>query len=290
MKTRIRVRAVKQKPTTPLPKLCTELQNLQRQREVTIKSRNMAANRLQAVIAGTLGYYSGMAEAQRKEKFTEAKQLIDQVDEGAAIDHPFVPIIKTTLIGIRAFNEMIDALSKEQVSLVKQLPPRILDWVQNPKQLGLGLPILACILGETGDLSNYPNPGKVWKRMGCAPYTFDNRTRMGSTWRFGKEGKLPASEWESFGYSPRRRSIAYRLGECLLRQNGPRKDDDGEIVKEAGPYYLRYLESRKKLKEDHPDYPDGRCHRHGMLLSTKLCLRELWNTWQAAVKWEAEGK
>ena len=50
-----------------------------------------------------------------------------------------------------------------------------------------------------------------------------------------------------------------------------------------GPYRKEYEEARAALKLLHPndpDYPDLRCHRHGMLLATKLFLANLWCVWR----------
>ena len=45
--------------------------------------------------------------------------------------------------------------------------------------------------------------------MGCAPFESDGVMRMGATWK--SKGGLSAAEWETFGYSPRRRSRGVRL-------------------------------------------------------------------------------
>jgi hypothetical protein len=152
------------------------------------------------------------------------------------------------------------------------------------------------VIGETGDLSNYANPAKVWRRLGCAPFTKDQETLMGATWRGrsnGKRGtKLHASDWEEFGYSPRRRSISYLIGEGIVKANG------------LGPYRKRYDTVKKDYPKKHPDRvkcPDckgsgegkrakcskckgagklmKRAHLHAMLLATKSLLKELWVVW-----------
>ena len=69
------------KPKVSLASLCSELQGLQRQRTVYIKSRIMVGNRLQALVAGTMGYSSGMKEAERRAVFSEAGKLIQRVVE-----------------------------------------------------------------------------------------------------------------------------------------------------------------------------------------------------------------
>lgn len=251
-----------------------ELQGLQRQRAITIKSRNMQANRLQAIVAGTMGYSSTMPEKERTKKFVEASELIKQVMEGTA-ETPMKAVIQTTMIGIDAFNVMKEALEKEMVKQAKLLP--VAQWVSQTPQRGFGNLFLAIIVGECGDLWGYENPAKVWRRMGCAPWEFEGKTLMGATWRGGKEGKLPASEWESYGYSPRRRSIAYLVGEGIVKQNG------------EGPYRKRYDATKLRIKELHPDYSDLRCHRHGMLLATKKLLLNLWWNWHGCPEggWKA---
>lgn len=268
-----------------VPAICRELQQLQRQRAVVLKSRNMQANRLQAVIAGTLGYSSSMPEKERAKKFIEATALIEAVQQGTA-DHPLGAVILATLVGIDRFNELKGELERSMVQQARLLP--MAAWVKRPEQRGFGELFLAIVIGETGDLSNYTGRdkqgiGKLWRRLGCVPWTFDGATWMGATWRSGKQGKLPASEWERFGYSPRRRSIAFLIGEGIVKQNFV-SGGAGEKGREteaalAGPYRARYDEAKAAIKAAHPDYSDLRCHRHGMLLATKLLLKNLWLEW-----------
>jgi hypothetical protein len=244
--------------------IAAELQCLQRQRAVILKSRNMQSNRLQAVVAGTLGYSASLSEKERLKKFTEASALIKSVLAGEAA-HELAEVIRVTTVGIEAFNDLKDRLEKEMTRQAKRLP--VASWVQAPDRRGFGLLFLAIVVGETGDLCRYAGPGRLWRRLGCAPWSFGGATWMGATWRGGKHGKLPAEEWEKFGYSPRRRSIAYLIGEGIVKQNGD------------GPYRRRYDESKSAFKGKHPGYSDLRCHRHGMLLATKALLRDLWRVW-----------
>lgn len=288
-------------------KTVAELQSLQRERSIVLKSRNMMANRIQAIVAGTLGYCSGMQEKDRQKKFGEASRLIKDI-AGGKETHPLQKVILTHLAGIDEFNKLKGGLEREMLRWAKLLP--VAAWVNRKEQRGFGLLFLAIVVGETGDLSNYPNPGKVWRRLGCAPWAFDGKNLMGATWRGGKEGKLPASEWESYGYSPRRRSIAYLIGEGIVKQNFLTGQGNGEVVHEtdvgvaaqtrsgtknggtgagehssgtesgvAGPYRRRYDQAKAKAHASHPDWSDLRCHRHGMLLATKMLLRDLWVQW-----------
>jgi len=279
------------KPSRGVPQLCEELQALQRQRAVYIKSRIMVSNRLQAIVAGTLGYSSGMEEKARRKVFGEAAKLIAAIEKGTETESPLCGLVLTHTAGTGEFMRSQKAIEKEMRAAAKRLP--VAGWVELPEQRGFGILFLAIVVGETGDLSGYANPAKVWRRLGCAPWTFDGQTLMGATWRGGKHGKLPAAEWESFGYSPRRRSIAFLIGEGLLKQNflhdeqrsadgrnGQSEGCSGADRTVAGPYRLRYLEARATFAEKHPDYKPLRCHRHGMLCATKRLLRELWKEWR----------
>jgi len=219
----------------PVAAISAQLVILQRKRSVILKSRNMQANRLQAIVAGTLGYSSGMPEKERRAKFVEASKVIKAIADGKPMDHPMKEVIQVTLTGINAFNNMKAGLEKEMVKFAKQLP--VAKWVQKPEQRGFGLLFLAIVIGETGDLFNYSNPGKVWRRLGCAPWEFGGKVHMGASWRMGKD-KLPAEEWSKFGYSPRRRSIAYLIGEGIVKQNTLENGGgicDAETEKKSAP-------------------------------------------------------
>jgi hypothetical protein len=291
------------KKAPAVPAVCAELQGLQRQRAVVIKSRLMQANRLEAVVAGTLGYRSGLKEAERRAKYREAAAVIRAVAKGQG-DSPLGPIIVATLDGLAAFDGLRTRLEKEMLRLAALLPAA--GWVEAPQQRGFGLLGLATVVGEAGDLAGYPEVAKLWRRMCCAPWTHAGATQMGQTWRAGRAGRLPAEEWENYGYSPRRRSIAYLIGEAIMKQNGgdgsPATDQshaadcdaaegegEGEAVpvtegaaaapRLCGPYRLRYDEAKAKAALAHPDWSKLRRHRHAMLLATKLLLKNLWLEW-----------
>jgi hypothetical protein len=273
--------------------MSAELQALQRQRAWVIKSRIMIANRLQASVAGTMGYSSGLKESERLKLYSEATKVIKGVIEGD--EHEIRSLIMTTCLAVDGFDAQQAIYEKEMLTVAKRMP--VAKWVAEPEQAGFGIMSLAVIIGETGDLNNYANPAKVWRRLGCAPYTKDDVTLMGSSWRSrgGKKTvtKLTAEDWTDFGYSPRRRSIAYVIGENIIKQNG------------EGPYRTRWLQAKIRAYETHPEWewkPCDKCkgknpakkkcmtcggigekcghaHRHGMLLATKLLLKNLWLEW-----------
>ncbi len=290
------------KEVLPRIKVVEDLHLLQRQRTVVLKSRIMQANRLQAVVAGQLGYEAKMPESERRKKFVEAGEMIQEIRNGGGNGFVFQGIVQTTLIGIQAFEDLQDQFESEMVKLAKMLP--VHKWVEAKEQSGFGTKSLAIVIGETGDLFNYANVAKVWRRMSLAPWTFNGKTLMGATWRSGKEGKLPSTEWELYGYSPRRRSLMYVIGEGLVKQNC-KKNEDKEGYSWLGPYRAEYDKAKADAIANRPEWTACSCkgtgltakktkcsecmgkgkklkraHLHGMLVATKLLLANLWAEWR----------
>lgn len=280
-------------PSVSVPDLCCQLRELQRQRVCNLKSRIMIGNRLTASVATMNGYHAGMEEADRKKRFDAAAKLIEQVKGGANSDTDSASaLILATSGAIDAFDRRVHDYDKAMEKLAKQLP--VAKWVAEPAQRGFGLLMLSEVIGECGDLNNYATVAKFWKRMGCAPYESRGKVFMPSTWRQQKPG-LSAEEWSEIGYSPRRRSVAYLIGDGLVKQNG------------SGPYRARWLEAKMRAFVTHHEWTwkpctqckgrsasngDPRCetcggigqkclhaHLHGMLLATKMLLRNLWCAW-----------
>ena len=280
------------KPTVDLPDLCRDLRELQRQRTCNLKSRIMIENRLTATVATASGYHAGMEAKERTKRLKAAGDMIRSVrSEGVTETEKHVaPLILSTLSAIDGFNLQIAAYESEMEQLAKQLP--VASWVAEPSQRGFGILTLAKIVGECGDLNNYPAPGKLWKRMGCAPFESRGQMKMPSTWR-GSKPSLSAEEWEECGYNPRRRSLAYLISDGLIKQNAD------------GPYRARYDQAKARAAEVHPEWTvcktckgtgkssrgtkcsnkcdNGKvmmhCHMHAALLCSKLLLKNLWIEW-----------
>lgn len=264
--------------------LCRSLQGIYRRRLAAQKMRIKIDNGLAAVVMQGMGYGVGKAvkeipEAERSAYRERADALIATVAwneqhsakivegrkvakpiaaEDSAVARDYGGIIKATLVGRVGFGEMERTLKDAMGELVLQLPDHILSFVHATK--GFDIDSLAKVIGEAGNLADYSNPGKLWKRFGLAPY----QGQLPSTWR--KFGGLKADDWKAVGYNPRRRSVAYIFGECMMKQN------DGE-------YRERYEEARRVAAEKHPDWKPIRSHRHGMAMATKRLLRNLWCVW-----------
>ena len=201
-------------------------------------------------------------------------------------------VVRISQISRKAWAEYEKGLVAEMVRLAGQLPVAV--WLDEPACRGISLGMLATIVGESGNLSNYPNPAKLWKRLFGAPYEKNGKTMMPSRWRLEKG--LSSEEWEEIGYSPQRHATQQQLKENIVRQNG------------EGPYRQRYDEAKARTRETHPEWwvcskcegkgKVGRkkcqnckgtgevalhAHRHAQLLAAKRFIRDLWNKWHGVL-------
>ncbi len=145
-------------------------------------------------------------------------------------------------------------LEKRMAALATQLP--VYPWVESIR--GFGAFGLAQIIGETGDLSNYANPAKVWKRMGLAVMPDGTRQR-----------KVSGADALDHGYNPTRRSLMFVIGDSLIKGN------------RDGVYRTLYLTRKEYEQETHPDLTPMAHHRRAQRYMEKRLLRDLWRAWRA---------
>lgn len=130
---------------------------------------------------------------------------------------------------------------------------------------GFGALGLAQIIGETGDLSNYPDdpnksgPACVNKRLGLAVIEGEAQGR-----HTGEKGIL-------HGFSPQRRSVAYSVGASLMQGNGA-----------DGPYKQFYDREKARQAALHPELTPIHCHRRALRHMTKELIEDLWQAWRAS--------
>lgn len=279
-----------------LDEICMELQSAERTRKWYQKSRNMVDNRLHATVAGSLGYYSTMNKRDRDRIMKEAKSIVKRVRKHEDVgDAPVsIDLIRITLISVDAFDDAVKEHEAEMVAMAKHLPAA--DLVLTPEFRGFGLLSLATLVGQCGNLSNYSNPSKIWKRLQLLPYHKDGKTLMGSTWRAKKTNGLSKEDWVEYSYAPRRRSVSYLFGDNIVKSN------------KGGPYREMYDRIKEEYARKHPDrmlcskcggtgkLKEGACqqckgkgkttmraHRHAMLLATKQLVKDIWVSWHERV-------
>ncbi len=193
-----------------LQPLFDQLTKVHRIREDFIKSRLMANNRVKAIGRNTKG-------------------ISDDINPAQYFD--------TINIAVDQFKKVEKIYEKEMLKIGKQLP--LHNWFTAIDGCGEGA--FCILLAETGNLSNYANPAKVWKRMGLAVENgVAHKNRKGN----GTEGK-------STGYSKRRRMIAHRISEAIVKQGTYYRDvylkrKQYEAERDEKGYNKLFVETRKK--------------------------------------------
>jgi len=119
---------------------------------------------------------------------------------------------------------------------------------------GIGDLSFAQIIGETGDLSIYRNPAKVWKRLGLA--VFDGRAQR-------RHKGMDQSE----GYSPERRSIVWNVGEAIVKHRGE-------------PYRSIYDERKAYEHARNPEITKMWAHNRAKRYMEKRVIRDLFRAWR----------
>lgn len=157
-------------------------------------------------------------------------------------------------------------------ALVKKLPIYGLFVEKTP---GFGDIGLAQIVGQCGDLSNYSNPAKVWKRMGLG-IVDGQRQRC-----IAGDAALAIRH----GYSPRRRSTMFVIGDSLVKCQGPYREiylarKAYEIQKaEAAGLTVKPAAQIKKAEAD-KCMSQGHIHARAQRYMEKRLLRDLWTAWK----------
>jgi hypothetical protein len=161
-------------------------------------------------------------------------------------------------------------VEKRMLQLAKSLP--VAPWVEATR--GFGLPGLAAIIGECGDLSNYAGPAKVWKRMGLAVMPDGGRQR-----------RVTGAAAIDHGYSAVRRSISWNIGACIVKSKGPlrtlydeRKAFEIDKAKAAG---LEVRPAAKIPAKRATEFmSQGHVHNRAQRFVEKRVLRDLWRAWR----------
>ena len=143
--------------------------------------------------------------------------------------------------------------------MTAQLP--VYDWVQSIR--GCSDNALASIIGESGNLDNYDNPAKLWKRMG-----------IGLVEHKGKHIRQAKSKTkalaELMGYSPKRRAILFVIGGNIIKA---RKGATG-LAAELLTYY-----EAEKAKAIAAGLTRGHAHKRAQRHMEKRFLKLLWREW-----------
>ena len=215
------------------------------------------------------------------------RQLLDCRDFGQISDPRSALFWGANLPFIKARNEIESERAVIEVrmeDIAAQFP--VAEWwisVNGRNLLGL-----AQIIGETGDLWNYANPGKLWARLGVSVEDGQAKKR-----RRGVDN----------GYNALRRSVSWRIADSLFKGQSARVDKEtGEVKREAGPYRVLYDDrkvreiekaaeeglkvapSAKIPKAKASEYRSkGHIHKRALRYMEKRLLKHLWQAWREVV-------
>lgn len=216
-----------------------------RERRVLMSAKNAVSNQLDAQERNLTG----------KGKGPKAKTKAFAVSEVArAAAYETKPRLASYLAPMQ---KDIKAMDKEIAASAAKLP--VYGWVESVR--GVGPLMLGLIVGECGDLGGYANPAKVWKRMGLAVMPDGTRQR-----------RVKGEEAIFHGYDPRRRSVAYLIGDCLIKGNRG--------------YYRKLYDDRKAMefaRLDGEKGAKGHAHMRASRYIQKRFLKHLWQAWRRTV-------
>ena len=253
----------------------------QKKRTFCIRSQNRQNNATLAYVRMFLGWSPDLPEKDQKAIRDRAQSIVDKVEKGKplsgedkVVGDACSLLILAAVESRKPLDKMRKDIEKHMEKMVKQLP--VWEWVQSVK--GFGAVGFGVVIGEAGDLSNYSNPGKLWKRMGLAP----KDGKAASTWR--RTGGLTAADWEEFGYKPSRRSEMWNRAPSLIKaQISKVLDADGEDTGEriaTGYYGQVYLDRKRYEIERNPEISRIWAHKRAQAYMEKRLLKHLWQKWR----------
>jgi len=265
-------------PTWPEdPEVIKDLREQTTSDQATIKAGIRLMNQQKAYIRRLLGWSPELSEKEMKKLVSDSEKVHKNILKGGDGDGDKLPedlqgiavMAKPFVIALQQAKEPLSRcqkrIEKEMVRLVKEASAdHVWEWMLDIK--GFGPLSLARIIGNAGALSNYANPGKLWKRFGLAPY----KGRAMATWvskvnSRDPEDKLTREEWITAGYSPKRRAVMHVIGDTMIKKSS----------------YLRDTYDARKAYEKarDPEMSDGYAHMRALRYMQKRLLRDLWRQW-----------
>lgn len=169
-------------------------------------------------------------------------------------DHPLADVALGYLMPLIATRDTLAEERKRPEKTLEKLALQLPVWAWVKPINGFGKLGLAQIVAEAGDLSNYANPGKLWKRMGLA--VIDGQAQR----------RVSGAAALDHNYAPERRSLMYCIGDSLIKKDNP--------------YRALYLERKAYEETKTPDATKMLWHRRAQRYMEKRLLRDLWRAWR----------
>lgn len=224
-----------------------------------------------------------MDEADRKKINAEVRTLIDGIRSGK-----IESVVGEAVRISDAARAPADQMRKDKEAIMEGLAELLPVWSWCESIRGIGALGLATIVAEAGDLGNYANVAKLWKRLGYAPYGDEPGTELaGSTWKreSWRPRALTKEEWIAHPFSGERYSLMFQIALWLRNAQwiGKSKTEDGK-GKPNGAYGEAYAARRARTAVVHPDWTDGHADKDALRILMKTFLRDLWVEWHRIAK------
>lgn len=212
--------------------LVARIRETHRQRVFLIKQRIRCSNALGAYIRTCLGWSPTMEQADKDALKKQAETIVTAINKALNKNLPytgegsqFVELIAMDRAAQATYLDAEETIVKRLEDLAQQLPVWS-SWAEGVH--GFGAKGLATIIGEAGNLSEYPKKGHLWKRMGVG---IIDGVRQG-----GLPSGAPAEDWKEHGYNRERRARLFGfIGTPLIKATG-------------GPYREYYLDRKAFYK------------------------------------------
>lgn len=271
--------------------LINTIRELHRRRDLLIRSRGDLERRIQSMCKMVVGFKNDDDEKGRAAAKAEADELYRAVLDGkvsTAQAESVYRLCDVLLDQRTVYTKRIGETEKMAKPYLKQSP----GWAFTEATKGFAEVGLLQVIGEAGDLANYANPGRLWKRFGLAPFA----GKAASSWR--REGGMSAEAWAAMGYSPKRRSAVFVLGDSLVKCGAgglyrkvyeERKAYECARFAAEGKPVLTAAEA-KKAKAKVGEYTSAMvAHRRAQRYMEKRLLRDLWRSWNGKGEQESSG-
>ena len=231
------------------------LRVLVKQRHYHLENRRRTTLSAKAYARSVLGWKMGAPDAADIK--AAASALADKALAGKPVEAPAVLLtfFETYANALIPINSELKSIERRLKALVHTLPW----WSWAEQERGVAELSFAALIAELGNPTNYANPAKIWKRMGLS---------------VGADGK--ADKNPLFGYSGRRRSVGYLIGDGMIKASHPMRVSVYDVRK-------AYTETNR------PDWNKCRRHRDAHRLMIKAWLLRAWQVFRfgSEVKSEA---
>jgi hypothetical protein len=281
-----------------IDQICGALIDLQVRRKFVIKLETATTNTSKALAARMCGFDASADEASREKVWKRAGAIVSKALAQKAQAEENQQIATFIAIDLEVVRLMLIPLETRRKEIEDEM-----------SRLALSLPVapfiktiagfdargLAVIVGEAGNLSNYPDKGRpsssgpacLWRRFGLATAK-GHEAKAYSTWR--KEGLKGIDQkaeefWTEAGYSPKRLGQLYGVVTVPLFM-AKAKNKYGEV----------YLARRARTMVTHPEWyvdkngkakvsPNGEpssahASEDAKRVMVKAFLDDLWREWR----------